>query len=152
MPTYRNDTEKRITHQDKNRISWQPGEEKGLPFFVPYEELGLTLTGPEPWVLRGRGRGFGYTELAVGAGQRAEFKIPYGETVELSVICPAGFVRMYLGDSDVPIAVDPQNNHVARYPWDMIAYLTFEADEDAEVYVKAEAFADRGWKNGREGF
>ena len=144
MPTYRNDTDRRITHQDKNRLSWQPGEARSLPFFVPHEELGLTMVSPEPWVLRGRGRGVGYEELAVKAGERKVWKLPYCESVELSVFCPAGLLRMYLGDSEVPIAVDPQNNHVGRYPWDMIAYLTFEADEDAEVYVKAEPFTQKG--------
>lgn len=144
MPTYRNDTERRITHQDKNRLAWQPGETRALHFFVPYKELGLTLVAAEPWVLRGRGRGFGYDELAVPAGSRVEWEIPYSESVELSVACPCGLVRMYLGDSDVPIAVDCQHTHVGRYPWDMVAYLTFEADEDAEVYMKAEAFTMKG--------
>ena len=49
MPTYRNDTERRITHQDKNRLAWQPGETRALHFFVPYKELGLTLVDrPRP--------------------------------------------------------------------------------------------------------
>ena len=140
MPTYQNNTEHRITFQDKNRLSWQPGEARSLPFFVPWRELGLTLLSPEPYVLRGRGRGVGYTEFLVNAGERAVYEIPYSPTVELSVFSPAGLVEMYLGDSEVPIAVDPQNNHVSRYPWDMAAYLTFEAKEDAQVYIKVEPF------------
>ena len=52
MPTYRNDTETRITFPDKHYISWQPGEAKALPFFVPHEDLGLTMSDPEPYVLR----------------------------------------------------------------------------------------------------
>ena len=51
---------------------------------------------------------------------------------------------MYGGDCLVPVAVDPQNNHVSRYPWDMSAYLTFEADEETEVYVKVEPFTEKG--------
>ena len=46
MPTYRNDTETRITFPDKHYISWQPGEARALPFFVPHEMLGLTLVSP----------------------------------------------------------------------------------------------------------
>ena len=151
MPTYKNETDRRITHQDKNRISWQPGEERRLPFFVPHEELGLTLVSDEPYVLRGRGRGLGYHEFVAGP-DKTVFKLPYCENVEVSVFVPKGLAKMYLGDSDVPIAVDPQNNHVGRYPWDMIAYLTFEADEATEVYVKVEPYSDRSWKSGREGF
>ena len=65
-------------------------------------------------------------------------------TVEISAFVPKGLVRMYVGDCLVPIAVDPQNNHVSRYPWDMSAYLTFEADEETEVYVKVEPFTEKG--------
>lgn len=144
MPTYRNDTEMRITWGDKHYIAWQPGEAKALPFFVPHEYLGLTLTAPEPYVLRGRARGFGYTEFVVRPGAPEVYKLPYSETVELSVFVPKGLVRMYVGDCLVPIVVDPQNNHVSRYPWDMSAYLTFEADEETEVYVKAEPFTEKG--------
>ena len=144
MPTYRNDTETRITWGDKHYISWQPGEAKALPFFVPHEDLGLTMSAPEPYVLRGRARGFGYTEFVVKPGTPEVFRLPYSETVEISVFVPKGLVRMYVGDCLVPIAVDPQNNHVSRYPWDMSAYLTFEADEETEVYVKAEPFTEKG--------
>ena len=55
-----------------------------------------------------------------------------------------GSVRMFVGDCVVPIVVDLRNNHVSRYPWDMSAYLTFEADEATEVYVKAEPFTGKG--------
>ena len=93
MPTYRNDTETRITWGDKHYISWQPGEAKALPFFVPHEDLGLTLADPEPYVLRGRARGFGYTEFVVKPGTPEVYKLPYSETVELSVFVPKGLPR-----------------------------------------------------------
>ena len=144
MPTYRNDTETRITFPDKHYISWQPGEQKALPFFVPHEMLGLTLVSPEPHVLRDPARGFGYTEFIVKAGAPTVYKLPYAETIELSVMAPKGLVRMYVGDRAEPIAVDPQNNHASRYPWDMSAYLTFETDKDTEVYVKVEPFTEKG--------
>ena len=106
--------------------------------------LGLTLVSPEPHVLRDPARGFGYTEFVVKSGAPEVYKLPYSETVEISAFVPKGLVRMYVGDCLVPIAVDPQNNHVSRYPWDMSAYLTFEADEETEVYVKVEPFTEKG--------
>ena len=48
MPTYQNDTDHRITHSDMGYMSWQPGEQKKLSFYVPHEELGLTLVSNEP--------------------------------------------------------------------------------------------------------
>ena len=144
MPTYRNDTERRITWWKKHYISWQPGEAKALPFFVPHEMLGLTLAAPEPYVLRGSAREFGYTEFVVRPGVPETYPLPYSETVEISIFVPKGLVRMFVGDCPVPIAVDPQNNHVSRYPWDMSAYLTFVADLETEVYVKVEPFTEKG--------
>ena len=78
------------------------------------------------------------------AGTPTVYKLPYAETIELSVMAPKGLVRLYIGDRADPIAVDPLNNHASRYPWDMSAYLTFEADEDTEVYVKVEPFTEKG--------
>ena len=144
MPTYKNETERRVTWGDKHYIHWQPGEAKALPFFVPHEMLGLSLTSPEPYVLRDETRGYGYTEFAVSPGGQTVYKLPYSETVELSVFVRRGSVRMFVGDCVVPIVVDLRNNHVSRYPWDMSAYLTFEADEATEVYVKAEPFTGKG--------
>ena len=144
MPTYENQTANRITFPDKNYLSWQPGESRALLFFVPHGDLGLTKVSDEPYVLRDRSRGFGYTEFVVSPGMPEVFDIPYAKTVEISVFVLKGYVRMTIGDSEVPIVVDPNNNHASRYPWDMSAYLTFEADEDAVAYVKCEPFAVKG--------
>ena len=144
MPTYRNDTDRRITFPDKHYMSWQPGESKALSFFVPHGDLGLTVTDPEPYVLKAKPWGVGYNEIPVAAGSPVVFDLPYAETVELSIYVLTGSVRLKIGDSDIPILVDSNNNHVSRYPWDMSAYLTFESDEDATVYVKCEPFAVKG--------
>lgn len=144
MPTYRNDTETRITFCDKHYISWQPGEAKALPFFVPHELLKLTLMSQEPFVLRDPTRGLGYGEFIVKPGSPVTYNIPYAETVELSILVPKGLARLYIGDCEVPIAVDPLNNHVSRYPWDMSAYLRLEADEETTVFIKSEPFTEKG--------
>ena len=162
MPTYRNDTDQRITHAGKTYIAWQPGEAKSLPFFVPWRELGLTLTDPEPFVLRGAlGRGVGYFEDVLDGGEVRTYEFPYMETFCLSVYVPRGLVKLFLGDSDVPILCDSRNNHISTYPWDMCAYITVEAvpleestddllpvegkkSKGAEVMVKAEPFTVKG--------
>lgn len=145
MPTYRNDTDRRITFPDKHYLSWQPGEVKELEYFVPHEDLGLTMVDEQPYVLRGKPRGFGYTEFTVKPEEKFVWWVPYSMTVELSVFSPSQAVKMYIGDGEAPIIVDPRNNHVSRYPWDMCAYLTFEGMAyEADVYVKAEPFTGRG--------
>jgi hypothetical protein len=130
-------------------MEWEPGEEKSLAFFVPHELLGLTMADEEPYVLRGQLKGLDYTEMIVEPGAPVEertIKLPYSETVLISVeVRDEGtWAKMYVGDSDVPIIVDRDNNHVSSYPWNMSAYLVFEAEEPAAVCVKCEPFTHRG--------
>lgn len=144
MPTYRNDTNGRITHQDKNKLAWEPGQVRELHFFVPHVELGLTLVDEKPYVLRGRTRGFGHEEFVITPGERRVWRIPYNETVEISVYALHGAVRVWFGDCEVPIIVDPNNNHLGRHAWDMTACLTFEGIEETDVYVTSMPFTEKG--------
>ena len=145
MPTYQNNTDHRVTFFDKNYLEWKPGEVKQLEYFVPHVDLGLSMIDAKPYVLKGKTRGFGYTEFVVNPGEKFVWPLPYSMTVELTVFSLHQAVRMWVGDCDVPIIVDPNNNHVSRYPWDMSAYLTFEAvDKAADVYVKVEPFTGKG--------
>ncbi|GHS95832.1 hypothetical protein AGMMS50276_12910 [Synergistales bacterium] len=75
MPTYKNETDKRITFQDKPNLFWQPGEVNELEYFVPFRELGLTMTSAEPRVLTYDTRGIGYMEMIVSEGMPM---IPFG--------------------------------------------------------------------------
>jgi hypothetical protein len=153
LPTYRNDTGHRITFPDKSYMHWQPGEAKALRFFVPYEDLGLTLADPEPYVLRPGTGGNDYNEMeitpATALADRT-WKLPYHETVAVSVFVKEGRVLMTLGDCLDPVAVDPDNNHVGHYAWDRSAYLTFALDPDypeiteQKVYMKCEPFSFKG--------
>jgi hypothetical protein len=147
MPTYQNQTQHRITFPDKAYLAWQPGETRALKYFVPHEELGLTMTSPEPYVLRDKRRGFDYNEMVISPLAPLDervWKLPYCETVEVSVYVLEGYVRMYVGDCEDPVVVDVNNNHVAHYPWDMSAYLTFESDVSTAVYMKCEPFTFKG--------
>ena len=155
MPTYKNDTDKRITHSDMSYMEWRPGEEKRLPFFVPHEKLGLTMTDEEPHVLRPHSRGLDYTEIMIEPGAPIEertVKLPYAESVLVSVEVrdARAWVKMFVGDSDIPIIVDRNNNHISSYAWSIAAVLTFEAEEAAAVYVKCEPFTHRGTEGGRK--
>lgn len=141
MPTYRNDQTTRITWHDKNGLEWQPGDIRKCPYFVPHKLLGLTLIDEEPYVVRDPTRGYGYTEIMVGP-EPVVWEVPYAKTVEITVVSPEGAVEMYVGDCLTPIIVDPRDNHWAKYPWDMLCYLTFKADSELPVYIKSEPFVD----------
>ena len=140
MPTYQNDTQSRITHQDKLYMVWKPGEIKALPFFVPYEQLGLTLIDEQPYVRRDSSV-YDYNEFEVQVGQKLVYNIPYHETFELSLAIISGEVEMYIGDGDVPTIIDELHDHVSTYAWDKTAYLTFvgTGTATAQIKVKVEA-------------
>ena len=140
MPTYRNDTAAKITHQAKNNMEWMPGEEKRLAFFVPHTDLGLTLVDPEPFVRR-RSSVYDYEEFELQPGQTVVYEIPYHETFELSLSARKGAAEYLIGDSDVPTTLDTTHDHVSTYAWDQTAYLTFKGAGNvaAQIIVKIEA-------------
>ena len=146
MPTYENQTERRITFPDKNYLSWQPGESRALLFFVPHEDLGLTMTDEKPYVLKERPyqRGYGFFALDLMPNVPAVQWLPYNMTIELSVYTLKGNALMSIGDSDEKMLLNPDNNHVTRYPWDMCPYVTLSSKERMTVYVKVEPYAIKG--------
>jgi len=155
MPTYKNNTKRRITHNDKGILEWFPGQERKLRYFVPHDLLGLTMISPEPYVLR-ENKELGYNEMYIQPGTPVEdrtYQVPYWESVEVSVfalrtdggcVTNKDLLRMYVGDSAVPIVVDMNNHHFFRYAWDMCAYLIFESDISSVVTIKVEPFTARG--------
>lgn len=95
MPTYRNDTDRRITFHESGIVTWYPGDIHELDYFVPYKWLGLTVISDEPKVLYdGLYRhGYKYVEafpnqmLEAGVpGEDYVFELPYAETLEISII------------------------------------------------------------------
>ena len=147
MPVYKNETSRRITFQHKGILEWDPGQERPLTYFVPHKLLGLTMVNPEPYVLRNREIMIDYTEKLIAPWMtlaNRTVEIPYSETVLVSVEVRAGWLRMYVGDSEIPHVVDRDNNHVSVYPWDMSSFLIFEADEPTAVYMKFEPYTFRG--------
>lgn len=149
MPTYRNDTENRITHCDKTYIAWQPGEVKSLPYFVPYKVMGLTLVDEQPYVRKDTSV-HDYQEFELTPGDAPIiYDIPYRETFELSLSVLTGTVKMYIGDSEVPTVLDIWHDHVSTYAWDQTGWLKFEVlgNEVAQWIVKVEA---KTWKDARK--
>jgi len=163
MPTYKNVSDRRITWREHE---WMPGRSKSFRHFIPHllpEFLGnLIMTSPEPYVLR-ENRDLDYVELLIEPGTPVVYWMPYwdsvqltvhillGDSIGLEVDCVPGeevinknLVRMYVGDSLVPIVVDHQNYHHSVYSWNKSAYLTFESDMPTVVTVKVDPFTTRG--------
>lgn len=148
MPSYRNDTNAKITHQGKNNMEWQPGEEKSLVFFVPYKDLGLTLASPEPYVRKSTGV-YDYQEFEIAPNGMLVYEIPYHETFELSLSARVGSVSVRIGDGEAKTILDTLHDHVSTYAWDQTGWLTFEGlnSEIAQIIVKVEA---KTWRDAKK--
>jgi hypothetical protein len=140
MPTYRNDTDKRITHYDRAYMEWQPGQTRRVPFFVPYKELGLTKVSDDPlaktfvqqWTIEFQAQDAG------------TFDIPYMERFELSIVGVSGTVRVYVANDDTGFTVDAGQNHVSTYDYTHCPYLRFVTESAAKILVKVE---EKTWKD-----
>jgi hypothetical protein len=140
MPTYRNDTDKRITHADMNYMYWSPGEEKSLPFFVPHGKLGLTLTSDYP---AADNLVFDWT-VTLAPFEPETLELPYFEAFELSIRTVAGSAEVRIGNSDTAIGVTSEEIHVSTYTYARCPRLRFVSKTDAMLHVKIE---ERNTKN-----
>ena len=140
MPTYRNDTDKRITHAYMNYMYWSTGEVKRLPFYVPHEKLGLTVVSDDPIADR---LVYDWTvELAPFEPETLE--LPYFEAFELSIRTVAGSAEIRVGESDTAIGVNSEEIHVSTYTYARCPRLRFVSESDAKLHVKME---ERNMKN-----
>jgi hypothetical protein len=137
LPTYRNDTDRRITHCDMGYMEWRPGEEKRLSFFVPHEKLGLTVASPDPPVNRETSVAADWT-VSLDPGDPARLDLPYFEAFELSVFSLGGTAYMTVGDGEVEVTVSEDESHFSSYSYARCPYLTFGCDAAATVRVKQE--------------
>lgn len=91
MPTYGNETDKRIHYQVPRgmMITFIPGETKPLPLYIPHESLGLTRVSEEPRV----------PELCMDSGS---FNIDPGHGISIKLPeCEIFKFRMYVSGGPV---------------------------------------------------
>ena len=127
MPTYKNDTARKITHPDMGYMEWKPGETKRLPFFVPHENLGLTLVDDEPLDTDSV---YGDWTIALPSGGEAAVSLKYMEAYELSVYATGG--------NDEPVAINEKEWHVSAYTYARCPSLRFTSTSGATVRIKQE--------------
>ena len=143
MPTYRNDTESRITDADRNYMEWPPGVTRALPYHVPHEALGLTKVSDEPAV-GGETSVFGDWEVELTAGEPIVLDLPYFEAFELSIYARDGTATARVGDGGMTFVVRPDESHFGLYAWSRCPYVSFSSEEGATLRVKQE---ERNTKN-----
>ena len=151
MPTFKNDTTRYIDYEafvqditgeaKKILIRFKPGEERPLPFWLPYQQLGLTLTSadypavPSKILISG-------TFLFTTNSMR-KFNIEPCVRYVVNIIVQKGKVKFYAGSSTVAQEVAEDANVPYRYRsvfgWENAPYIRLVCDEgEAEVSLSVE--------------
>lgn len=151
MPTFKNETTHYIDHEaliqtpsgepKKILVRFKPNEERGLPFWLPYQKLGLTLINenypvvPNTILISGN---FNFNE-----GTERKFNIEPCDTYVVNIIVQQGKVKMYTGNSSVGVEIaeniDVPYHYKATFDWEYAPYLRIigvEADTVATIHAE----------------
>ena len=162
MPTFKNNSDRYIDYNaaiqtpdgepKKILIRFKPGEERGLPFWVPYQKLGLELVNsdypavPNTILISGT---FNFDEDTA-----RKFTIDPCDTYIVNVIVQSGAVKMKTGNSDVGVVVEEDGNvpyhYKATFDWEYAPYLeVIGLKPDTVATIHAEV--DRACSNAKVG-
>lgn len=114
MPTFKNNTSRYIDHEaliqnptgepKKILVRFQPDETRELPFWLPYQKLGLTLISadfpPVPNTILISGT-FNFNN-----GTERKFDIEPCDTFIVNVIVQKGKVMMYTGNANIGVTAN----------------------------------------------
>ena len=155
MPTFKNDTRHYIDYEalvqypngepKKILVRFEPGEERGFPFWIPYQKLGLTLINADYPVVPNTILISGNFNFDTGTERR--FNIEHCDIYIVNVIVQSGKVAMYPGSSNrcVEIAENTEvpYHYKATFDWEYAPYLRFIGlEDDTVVTIHAEIDRD----------
>jgi hypothetical protein len=96
MPTYKNEKSYPISF---GRHYWVPGEEKRVPFFIPAEEIGLTVVSGDP---KPRSQVLYSGEVTVPPGETVTLPVPYCRKLSLQAATEGDDVaEIHLGERSI---------------------------------------------------
>jgi hypothetical protein len=163
MPTFRNETTRPVNHNAIIRppggtvrnviVTFPPGSEVPLNFWVPYAQLGLTLVDPAfppaPENILASGT------FPITAGAERLFNIAPCDGYTLDVIAQTGSVVLYIGTGSVGIPISAASPTAYRYrgvqDWEYAPAVKVVGAEAGEFTLSAEVFrAGFGPMGGRE--
>lgn len=154
MPTFKNNTSRHIDHEgliqnpigeaQKILVRFKPGETRELPFWLPYQRLGLSLVNadypPVPNTILISGT------FNFNLNTERKFDIEPCDTYIVNVIVQSGRVMMYTGNSNIGVEIaeniDVPYHYKATMDWEYSPYLKFVGLNDNSV-VTIHAEVDR---------
>jgi hypothetical protein len=138
MHTYKNNGSNTITYKG---ITWEPGEEHAVSFFVPHGELGLTKTSDTPEV---DAPVIIAQKITLAAGAPQAVSVPYtGKKIVISAVVAQGqTATIAIGNTTPAITIDDTTGAYVSPPqgfeWGHAAQITLESAAGADVYLLVE--------------
>lgn len=141
MPTFRNDTNKPIQYLLKDEgkiIIFDPKREKGLDFWVPYSQLGLTLVSatyppvPNSVLINGK--------FKFSKGLERKFNIDPCHSYSLYINVKRGEVLLYLEAGKSSIDLD--DTYTSVFNWSRVPYIRVVGIQDDSL-VEIQATVER---------
>ena len=140
MPTFKNDTKHYIDYEAKNvLLRFEPNEERGLPFWIPYQKLGLTLVNadypavPNTILISGN---FNFDN-----GTERKFNIEPCESYSIDISVQKGKIAMYPSNSAVSVEIE--GDYKATLDWGYAPYLRIKGLEAGTVAaIRAEVYRE----------
>ena len=141
MPTFKNETARYIDYeafvQDvsgearKILIRFEPGEERGLSFWLPYQKLGLTLVNndypavPSMILISG--------DFIFNNDTTRKFEIEPCDSYDILIKVKKGKVAMLPGNSTVCVEISENGEYKATLDWGYSPYLKITGLENNSV-------------------
>ena len=131
MPTYKNNTASQIYWRN---ILWEPGESRDLTYFVPYGDLGLTVTDALPAV---DSPVLLSEDVVLSAGVVQEKDVPYDARIQVSAAAISGTATLTVGDKEIILDA---NTDYASTPlaWSRVASVSLISAAGATVRLLVE--------------
>ena len=131
MPTYRNNGTTQIYWRN---VLWEPGQTRAITYFVPYDDLGLTLTDALPAV---DSPVLLSEDVTLVAGVAQTKTIPYAARIIVSAAAVSGTATLTVGDKN--ITVDEITDYVSTpLAWSKVGSISLISAAGATVRLLVE--------------
>lgn len=131
MPTYKNNGTTQIYWRN---VLWEPGESRALTYFVPYGDLGLTVTDALPAV---DSPVLLSEDVVLSAGVGQEKDVPYAARIIVSAAAVNGTATLTVGDKE--IILDANADYVSTpLAWSKVGSISLISAAGATVRILVE--------------
>jgi len=131
MPTYKNNGTTQIYWRN---VLWEPGQTRALTYFVPYGDLGLTVTDALPDV---ESPVLLSEDVVLSAGEGYLAVIPYAARILISADAITGTATLGVGGKEITLD-DKTKYESTPLAWSKVESLSLSSSAGATVRLLVE--------------